>query len=65
MDKLKELNKKYPAPNWALQEIKQLKKEKEWLLEGLADTIYSFIEPTQEGKRKIIIKQMKEALKEK
>ncbi len=46
------------------KEIKQLKKEKEWLIERASYDVYSYMYPTIEERKKYIIEEMQQALKE-
>ena len=46
------------------KEIERLKKEKEWLTERASHDVYSYMYPTIEERKKYIIEEMQQALKE-
>ena len=48
-----------------LLEIKQLKKEKEWMINHIIRNFTTSMCPTEESKRKQLISEMQQALKEK
>ena len=77
MDRLKNVKKYLELYRWKLdragytediecviEEVEQLRKEKEWLIERASFDVYSFMYPTKKEKRQYIIDQMQQALKE-